>query len=368
MLYNCVAATSFGMIFSTLFKIIPEPIGLELSDRSIKTVKLKKRGKHFNLVDFSEKVVPENVLKDGVIQSEQKLAKILREAVGSEKTLYVSSSFPEQKTYLRVVQLPAMSKEEIKDAIQWEVEANMPLSLDEIYFDWEIISNSSSKKNHLDILVSVAPKEIVDSYISLFKTAGLRLFSLEPESLALARSVIPEKRNKDAVMIIDIGLTHALFVIHAANSVRFASSTPAISGNVMTQAISKSLKTDAKKAEKLKKEVGLGKKGDKRVSEALTPVVSALRKQAKEYIGFYEAHAGHTHDSKPISTVLLSGGDSLLLCLEENLSSFLNIPVQKAKPGENVFGPEQKIKLSQKDLLKYSTALGLATGGLSPHI
>ena len=48
---------------------------------------------------------------------------------------------------LRVVQLPHMGKEELNEAIQWEVEANIPLPLEEVYFDWETIKPKAKKLN-----------------------------------------------------------------------------------------------------------------------------------------------------------------------------------------------------------------------------
>lgn len=364
------------MIFSTPFKIIPDSVGVDMSDRAIKMVKLTREGKHFSHIEVKEKAVPAGVLEEGIIHSPKELAKVLRDTV--EKNIYVSCSLPEQHTYLRVVQVPVMSEEELKEAIQWEVEANIPLSLSGVYFDWEVIRSSLSsasyqkngkvskragvkKKDHLDILVSALPRELIDSYVSLFELSGLKLFSLTPESIALARSVINKDKIKSPVMIIDIGLTHTLFVIYARNSVRFASSTPAISGSFMNQAIERSLKVSAKKAEKLKKSASLSRKEDKDVIDALTPTLSALREQAKEYINFYQEHGEHTHDNASISKIVLSGGDSLLGGLDEHMKNFLNIPVERAKPLDNILGKAAASNKISDDLsMRYATAIGLA--------
>lgn len=359
------------MRIPNLFKIIPEPLGLDLSDRSIKIVKLAKKGEYFSLENFGEIAVGEGILQDGVIHSETKLANVLKKTftdlrVGSITSPYVACSLPEQKTYLRVVQLPKMSKEDVRDAIQWELEANIPLSLDEVYFDWEIIDTVDSKTNHFDILVSASPRRFIDSYINLFNKAGLKLLSLEPESLALARSIIVKGSGKEGVMLIDIGLTHMCVAIHAGYSVRFASSTPKVSGYVMTEAIAGALKVDQKKAEKMKKDVGLDKKHDKRVFKALKPVMDEFRKYLDEYIKFYEAHAGHTHDGRSISKILLSGGDSLLNGIEEYLAASTNIRVERADPWVNILDPKGRgaTKMPRKESIRYAVALGLALANL----
>lgn len=254
-----------------------------------------------------------------------------------------------------------MKIEEAQEAIRWEVEANIPLRLDEVYFDWEIIRPPNKKIDHLDVLMSAVPRELIDSYVSLFRGVGLKPFSFEPESVALSRSMVKRGLLKEPMMIVDLGQTHTSFVIYAGYGLRFASSLK-ISGDGMTEVIARTLKLSKRDAERLKKEVGLGRDRDERVFEALVPTMTAIRDQISEYIKFYEGHSEHVHDGNRVTKIILSGGGAHLKGIEEYLSSSLKISVEKANPWINIFGPTtQEIpELEYKESLRFATVLGLA--------
>ena len=365
------------MVFKKLLKITPDPFALDLSDRSIKIAKLSKSRDGFVLEKFSETAIKEGLLKDGEIVSGGELARLIARPVLSfnAEGRYVSCSLPEQKSFLRVIQLPRAKEEEIRDAIRWEVEANIPMRLDEVYFDWQILPPLYDKIKHFDILVSAAPRDLVDSYIKLFADAGLKPISFEMESLATARCLIKGGLSEQPVLIVDLGRSGTNFIIYAGHGIRLASYSQ-ISGDTITENMSRDLKIDFKQAEKLKKEVGFSAQGgfqpeadgpkdqssglsleNKKVFEASVPIMTDLKQQIKKYLDFYSGHKSHVHDGKPgISKILLCGGGAKLKGIEEYLSSSLGIPVETGDPFTNVKRPS-----SQKgEFVKYTTAIGLS--------
>jgi len=344
------------MAFEKLLKITPEPFALDLSDRSIKIAKLSKNKGRFVLEKFSETAVKEGLLKDGEIVSEGDLSRIITKAVSDSKVKgrYVSCSLPDQKSFLRVIQLPHARKEEIQDAIRWEVEANIPMKLDEVYFDWQILPPLHDKVEHFDILVSAAPRDLVDSYIKLFAGAGLKPISFEMESLATARCLIKEGSSEQPVLIADLGRSGMNFIIYAGRGIRLASYSQ-ISGDAITENISRDLKVSKAEAEKLKIKSGFSKK-NKKVFEASVPIMTDLKQQIKKYLDFYSGHRSHVHDGKfGISKILLCGGGAKLKGIEEYLSSSLDLPVEIADPFTNVKKPSSK----KEEFIRYTTAIGL---------
>ena len=59
----------------------PETFGLDISDLSLKIIKLKKRGKTFDLVSFGEEEIKPGIIKSGEIRDEEKLAEIIKESL-----------------------------------------------------------------------------------------------------------------------------------------------------------------------------------------------------------------------------------------------------------------------------------------------
>lgn len=346
-------------MFPKLFKITSESFGLDLSDRSIKIAKLSKRGAGFVLENFGKLALEEGLINDGAIVSEKRLAAMIIKSIGKLKSgkipsKYVSCSLPEQKSFLRVIQLPQVEEGEIEDAIRWEIEANIPMKLSDVYFDWQIIPALHKKVSHFDILVSSAPRDLVDSYTKLLIKAGLKPLSLEPESLAIARCLIKSGISEKPVLIVDLGQTHTSFIIYAGYGIRFSSSTP-ISGNMITEGIMRNSKISLEKAEHLKREVGFDQNNGE-VFEVIAPILTDLKEQIEKYLDFYSEHEAHIHDGKlGISKILLSGGGARLKGLDKYLGSVLKLPVSIADPFVNIRNPF----FEKDDFIKYATAFGL---------
>ena len=382
-----------------------ESFGLDISDLSLKIVKLKKRGQFFELDSFLEEKIEPGIIKGGEIKDEKKLAEIIRESIkkvrGEKlKTNYVVASLPEEKAFLQVIQMPRLPEEDLKSAVIYEAENYIPTPLEEVYLDYQIIPPVYDHLDHLDILIAALPKKTVDPYLSVLKLAGLRPKVLEIESLAIARALIKGGATTQPILLIDLGATRTSFIIFSGQSLRFTTSIP-VSSTSFTEIISKNLGVTLAEAERLKIKYGLEEKikiniGDEKTNikkergkifEALIPALIDLIQQIKRYLNYYQTHAFHEHlppttfqknnsnkhkpqkvvgglppDGKGISKILLCGGGANLKGLCQLLSLELKIPVEIGNPWINILIGEKKeaAELSFEEFLKYTTALGLA--------
>jgi type IV pilus assembly protein PilM len=242
------------------------------------------------------------------------------------------------------------------------VEANIPIALKDAYFDWEIISPLKKSVDHFDILISAAPRDLVDSYIELFRKAGIKPLSFEPESLALARCLIKGEVSEKPILIVDLGQTRTNFIIYSGRGLRFTSSIE-ISEDIMTMNIARSMSISTEDAEKLKKEVGMNRDDNEKVFEAIVPVMTDLKEQINSYIDFYAEHAAHVHSGgEAIAKVLLSGGGARLKGIEKYLTTALRVPAEIGSPWVNILEPplRETPELPYLESIRYATALGLA--------
>ena len=354
----------------------PESFGLDISDLSLKIIKLKKRGKFFDLASFGEEKIKPGIIKGGEIKNEKALVKIIREAITKVKgkklrTKYVVASLPEEKAFLEVIQMPRMLEEDLKSAVIYEAENYIPLPIEEVYLDSQIVPPVYNHLDHLDVLIAALPKKTVDPYLSSLKKANLKPISLEIESLAMARALIKNETTTSPLLLIDLGETRTGFVVFSGNSLRFTSSIP-VSSQSFTEIISKTLKINLAEAEKLKIEYGLqpGVKKGKEIFEALIPALSDLIEQIKRCLGYYQTHASHEHlppNSKGVAKIFLCGGGANLKGFPEFLSSALKIPVELGNPWINILPESQKEvpELPLEKSLGFTTAIGLAFRDLS---
>jgi len=365
----------------------PEAFGLDISDLSLKIVKLKKRGRTLNLASFGEGEIKPGIIKGGEIKDEEKLAEIVKEAIKKVKgerlrTKYVVASLPEEKAFSQVIQMPIMPEEDLKSAVIYEAENYVPLPIEEVYFDSEIVPPVYDHLERLDVLISALPKKTVDPYLSSFKKAGLKPIAFAIESSAISRALIKNQTTNYPVLIIDLGQTRTSFIIFAGKSVRFTSSIP-VSGRNFTEIISKNLKTSLAEAERLKIKYGLEekiklkiekdetifKKEKGKIFEALIPALIDLVQQIKKCLDYYESHAqisGLPPDGRRIEKIFLCGGGANLKGLSELLSLELKLPVEIGNPWINILGEKKELPgLSFEESLKYTTAIGLALQGIS---
>jgi type IV pilus assembly protein PilM len=352
----------------------PKAFGLDISDLSLKFLMLKKKGKKFSVVSFGELKIEPGIIESGEVKNEEKLAGIIKEITKRVKTKYVVASLPEEKAFLQVIKMPLMSEEDLKSAILFEAENYIPLPVNEVYLDCEIVSSVHAASKNLDVLLAAIPKRVVDPYLRVLKKAGFKPIAFEIESLSIARALIKDQKTTQPVLIIDLGATRSSFVIFSGNSVRFTCSIP-ISGIHFTELIAKNLKVSFEKAEKLKIIHGLReglriKLGEKttlekvkgKIFEALIPGLVDLVQQIKKYLDFYQAHAYLAGpEGKKIQKIIFCGGGANLKGLDEFLELELKIPVEIGNPWINV--GEVKNFPKEKSL-SFTTAIGLALRGI----
>src|SRR3989344_4364882 len=328
-----------------LYEVEPDAFGLDISDESFKFAQLRTRGGNAKLVAFGFGDFPKGLITDGEIKDEQATADILAATLrkptqGRLSTRSVVCSFPEEHSFIRVLQLPSMAESEVSEALQL-----------------------------LDILTSAVSKKLADGDISLMQKCGLRPKSLEVESVAVSRALIAGGTASEPALIVDLGATRTSFIIFSGSGLQFTSSVP-VAGNKMIEMIMEHTNTDRKEAKRLFYDVGLDKSADGGITfNIIESIIKDLVEQIKNYISFYESHSMHEHSlsGRPaVKKILLCGGASNLTGLNVYLSLALKIPVEIGNPWINILKPPLKEVpgMTFRMSLSYTTALGLALSGL----
>lgn len=350
----------------------PPALGLDISDRAAKFMMLaRNKSDGFDIVQFGEVEIPEGIVTGGEIKKPEALEAILgnlRDIGGRPvRAQFAVASLPEEKSFVRVIQLPKVKLQEIDSVIKWELEGNIPLALPDLYFDYEMLEPLADHLDHHDVLVTAFPKSLVDSYVAVLKRGGFTLSALELESQAISRASIEDPRRKEAAIIVDIGATHTGFVIFGGGSMIFTVSI-AVGGKDFDEAIMKAQSVSREQARELKRVVGLDRRKEGgAVFEALVPTLSVITDEIKKQLWFYRDHAEHRHGADPeIRRIILSGGDANLIGIEKHLSLALKKEVALARPFAKLLGANQIAALPplrKNDILRYTTTIGLALRG-----
>src|SRR6056297_3256217 len=322
----------------------PDAFGLDISSRSLKLAHLKEqlRSSELTLGGYNETSMPEGTIEKSRVVDEDQLCRAInkgwKEAEGID-TNFVAASLPEEKAFLEIIQMPNMKKEEIKKSVRYEAENYIPMSMDEVYFDSEIITPVENSLDHTDVLIVAFPKRIVDPYVACMEKAGLRPVALEIESQSIARSLIKDFMSIKPLLLVDLGATRTTIMVYSGKALRFTAYIP-ISSRQFTRIISEQLDVNWEKAEQMKIDHGLGESGEaKKIADALEPILNDLKEQISTHLEYYDTHSFHEHlpgEKDQINKILLTGGGSNLEGLPDFLSSQLGIHAEVGNPWVNI--------------------------------
>ena len=340
--------------------------GLDLSDLSVKVVRMEEKNGGAEVVSFGTADISRESLVDGEIIKQENVIAAIKKAIGNSgpkkiRTKKVICSLPETKAFLRIINLPEMKDEEVKEAIKWEIEANIPMSVDQVYYDWQILEHNLTGENgKMSVLVVAFSKKVINQFSETLKLAGLEVVGMEIESIAQARSLLREDDARTS-LVIDLGDRRTSLLVIIGNIPCFTSSIP-VSGSGMTDAISKMLNIGIDEAEKTKLAYGIGSASQQDVIfRSVKPILDNLANEIERTVDFYLSNLSY---SMSVDRIIICGGGSNMQGIIPYLSKKINREVELGNPWTN-FLPSEKIPIIDKNKsVQYSTAIGLALKGL----
>ncbi len=372
-----------------LLNPLSNAFGLDIGDRTFKLVQVRRLHKSRNpyrLTAWNTVDVPEGVMEKGDIKDMAKavelLGRLVRTAKGSLHGRAVVACLPEAKTFIKIIEIPGgSSEEELKRAVIKEIEQNIPLPPEEIYYDWQVLEDGgkaaaqeappaeppqedaaaekpAAPAGIMRVLMGAAPKTLVDDYTLMLEKAGLAPVALEIEATAISRAIVPTDETIDeAIGILDIGATRSSLVIYDGGALQMSISIP-ISGIAITKLVSESLGVSVEDAELLKRECGLDSdRCEDKMWKILLPLIDDMTEKIRNALRFYKIGFPQ---GKKIERLYLCGGGAQFREIDTVLSRKLTI---KARRGDSLVNLDPRIPRDfpkREEALGYATALGLS--------
>ncbi|MEK7560973.1 MAG: type IV pilus assembly protein PilM [Patescibacteria group bacterium] len=347
--------------------------GFDISDETIKYVKFRPE-KHLDIEATGTITIPAGIITDGEIKKEDDLVALCREfrksAPACIKRSFAIVSLPEEKSYVRLLEIPRVRRDDVGNAIRWELEGHIPLAVDDLAYDFDVLEPDSPADAIYHAVVVAFPKAIVESYASVLERSGIPPAALILESQALTRCIAADMQRNSSVIVTDIGRHRTSFAILADGAMLFTN-TIQTGGLHMERAIATALNVSAEEAVVIKKTIGFHRrKFDGRLHAALLPFLTAIGDELRRLMDFYAAHAARRANAPPrITGILLAGGDANLYGLDTYLASSLKVPISGINPFASSmdrfrFGIPP---LPQRTALAFTVAIGLALHGISPE-
>lgn len=345
----------------TIFYKDKPVFGFDVGHNSLKLLQIeasqgkkKDRVLGYGAIEFKPEAIKNGVIVDPEEVARQAYKLITTGLVGSFSTKTVASALPAAFTYSRVVSLPVMEKKDVADAVKLEAEQSIPVPVDQLYLDYELLHTSEDGQS--EILMVAAPKTVVDSYMQLFKLLDLEVTLLETTINSVTRITRHSDRTGVPTLIIDFGSISSDLAVYD-QTIR-VTGTADWGGETLTQDLAKALKVNDRQAYTIKTRYGLevGKK-QAEIQKALTPVLERLMNEIRRMTRFY---AERTKDkAATIGQIIILGGGANLPGMSAYLTDKLRVPTRLLNPWQNLsFGGLQPPHKLETTL--YTTAAGLS--------
>jgi len=352
-------------IFSSIFLQPPTflempYVGLEISDSAVRFVEFVDKAGVLTLGHFATVPLTEGIVSDGEIKEEKKLASILTELKKKYSLEFVKVSLPENKSYLFKMQLPGqLSKPaEIRQAIEFRLEENIPIQTKDAIFDFEIIDTSPDGTIQ-NISVSASPAQLVENYTRCLTSAGLTPISFEVESKSVARAVVA-KNDARPYIVLNIKDKTTTISIVERGQVEFSSSAN-IGGSFVDETIRREKKVSLEEAQKIK-ELYMYKdtKDSLEVFASLLNFIGAIKDETDRFYSYW-FNRRPKNNQVDIEKILLCGRNSMISGFERYLYLAMNKDTDPADVWINAFSTEEYLPpINFVDSLDYAVAIGLA--------
>lgn len=310
----------------------PTTFGLDIGTSAVKLVELVQSKGGLALKSFAIVPLPRDVIAEGTIREPQVVTDAIKECVekagisGTSAVISVSG----REAIVKRVPLPKVTAKELGDAIQLEAEHHIPFAIDDVFLDYQVVSQSA---NAMSVVLVATKKVKVLEYVAAVEAAGIDAVVVDLDAFAIQNQFelsSPGGDSTDAVALIDIGASvMKTNVIHAGACI-FARDVP-FGGNNYTDAIAQRLNVSTEMAEAAKqgREVGVN-------WDDLVPALEAVSRELSLEVQRTFDYFASTAESERIGKIVLSGGCAKLTGLDDFLGSSWGVPVELARPFQGI--------------------------------
>lgn len=310
---------------------------IDIGSSGIRMIKIRTGFKNFQVQSLSyenyDPAISEH--KDAVLAA---LEKILLDDRVDKYT--VISNISMEQVIIRNITFPFKDRQKIADAIPFEAEENVPLSLNELAVDFKYIGTDEQDKG--SILLAAVTKDAMRDYLEIFQSAEINVstLGLEADSLLACYNHFYTVKDETALQV-HIGSTKTIVNIISDGALLYTRSCP-IGTNQMEKEAASYLKIEKHEAAELLQSLSniditsldhnieqetnlfpkLTKTQAKKIFSYITNFFESLLAQIQMTIEAYgtETSLGNIH------RIILSGGGANIQGAAAFLTKNMNIP------------------------------------------
>lgn len=344
-----------------LFSSVGDYFSLDIGTTAVRVVQLKGSNGNWSLDKFASVPVDIRISGSDAPDDQRRLGEIITTAIGQSgiKSKDVIVGIPSNKMFATVIDVPDMPANELAATIKYQAEQYIPMSIDEAKVDWAVLGKSINDQTKVEVLLASVANSFSENRLDLIEGLGLNVVAIEPDSIALARSLLPAN-VRDARLIIEISDFSTDIIMTYADAPRLIRSLP--SGlQTMVKATAQNLNIQPPQATQFIMKFGMQPdKLEGQVVRSLTNTVDQFVSEIVKSIKFFQTR----YPKVPVGGMIVSEYGVTIPGLATYIAEKVGLPAELGNPW-------QKVSLSaamQNSLLdqsaQFAVALGLAERGV----
>lgn len=295
--------------------------GLDIGFETLKLCEIaKSTTRGVEIWGTTEYTLTEPILDRDRIRDKNATANIIREACkkASPRPIIarkIVTALPETFVFSKTIQVPKMSERELDSAVPNEAAKYLPIPLNEVYVDYQILSTHPDE-SLMDVLVAASPKKLVDDYVEMAKMAGMELGALETKPIATGRALIKDKTK--SIVIVHIGTELTRIAIWDKGNIRLVTTASSAKNQILDKIIS--LKPGIKSIN----EVNLEKE-DQELGVAFNEIID----EVLDAIRYYQ---NRSYKPSPIGGIEICGSAAKIKGIDSYFSKITKIQSKVSSP------------------------------------
>lgn len=336
-------------------------LGVDIGKSAIKAVELRRTARGVEMIRFGVAPTPARAVEGGMILDRtavaQAVAALLRESGIRRRRATVAVAGV--NVLARVLRLPPIPEQEVKQAIRWEAERLLPIPVEEAVLDVLTVGEvAEDGQRQIEVLLAAVPERLVLTHIETLGQARIFVEAIDVGAVAMTRALLGSSPTGTQVLInLGASTTDVAVVRHGVP--QFTRTIPS-GGDAITEALAAQLGIDAAEAEQIKIRHGMafGESTESGATYAGEMLAAAqeLVTQLRRSLDFYRVQfPGGAPDA-----AVLCGGGARMRDLDSYLAGELELPVTIGTPYVDVY-PAEAIEAAGREVApQLVVAAGLA--------
>jgi type IV pilus assembly protein PilM len=337
--------------------------GLDITTSSIKLIELVPNGRGYRVECYAAEPSPPNSITEKSIVDADAVGEAVRRAVkrASTKVSEVAIAISGDAAITKVIQMPRqLNDNDLEAQVEIQADQYIPFPMEEVSFDFQVIGESASDPDMVDVLLVATRTENVDQRRAAVEAAGLkaRIVDVEPFALENACGLLthqmPDGGMDHQVAVVDFGASSTTFSVLQDLRVVYTRDFN-FGGQQLTEEIMRIYGLSLEDAGRAKKEGGLPSNYQ---PEVLDPFVDDMTQQVSRSLQFFLASGGGREQPDQI---LVCGGCANIPGAADLIASKVGIPTEIGDPlGQMKISSRARSQGVESDATALLTACGLA--------